>query len=231
MTAGRASGTGFDHVDTWVFDLDNTLYHARHGLFDQVDRRITEYVARALQITAEAARPLQKRYFQEHGTTLNGLVALHGCDPDDYLAYVHDIDYSIIPADTDLDAALDALPGRKLIFTNGDVPHAERVTERIGIARHFEGIFDIVASDYIPKPEQVVYDAIVGKHGIEPRSAAMFEDIARNLAPAKALGMTTVWVRGTGDWASASSGDGHIDHVVDDLTPWLSDLSRAMRGG
>jgi putative hydrolase of the HAD superfamily len=231
MTAAADPGSGFDHVDTWVFDLDNTLYHSRHGLFDQVDRRITEYVARALQITAEQARPLQKRYFLEHGTTLNGLVALHGCDPDDYLAYVHDIDYSLIPADAELNAALDALPGRKLIFTNGDVPHAERVTERIGIGHHFEAIFDIVASDYIPKPEQVVYDAIVGKHDIDPRAAAMFEDIARNLAPAKALGMTTVWVRGESDWAAASAGDGHIDHVVDELTPWLVDLSNAMRGG
>jgi len=223
--------SGFDHVETWVFDLDNTLYHARHGLFDQVDRRITEYVARALALPHDEARETQKRYFHEHGTTLNGLVALHGCDPLDYLAYVHDIDYSIIPADPDLDAALDALPGRKLIFTNGDVPHAERVTERIGIAHHFEGIFDIVASDYIPKPEPVVYDNMIAAHGIESRKAAMFEDIARNLAPAKALGMTTVWVRNESAWAQASATDGHIDHEVDDLTPWLGQLVLAMRGG
>ena len=231
MTSTTATGLGFDHVDTWVFDLDNTLYHARHGLFDQVDQRITAYVAKALEITAEEARPLQKRYFQDHGTTLNGLVVRHGCDPVDYLAYVHDIDYSQIPPDPQLNAALARLPGRKLIFTNGDVPHAERVTERIGINHHFEAIFDIVASDYIPKPERAVYDAMVGEHDIEPHTAAMFEDIARNLVPAKALGMTTIWVRGDSDWASVSSGDGHIDHVVDDLTPWLVELSNAITGG
>jgi putative hydrolase of the HAD superfamily len=231
MTKMPVKPAGFDHVETWVFDLDNTLYHARHGLFDQVDRRITEYVMRALELPAEDARAIQKRYFREHGTTLNGLVALHGCDPADYLAYVHDIDYSIIPQDPALDTALDALPGRKLIFTNGDVPHAERVTERLGIARHFEGVFDIVASAYIPKPEPQVYDTMLAEHTIEPRTAAMFEDIARNLAPAKALGMTTVWVRGGGDWAAASSEDGHIDHVVDDLTPWLAELAIAIRGG
>ena len=231
MTDAPVHRRGFDHVDTWIFDLDNTLYHSRHGLFDQVDRRITEYVERILNLPAEQARTVQKRYFQEHGTTLNGLVTLHGCDPADYLAYVHDIDYSIIPADPDLDAALHGLPGRKLIFTNGDVPHAERVTERIGIAHHFEGIFDIVASAYVPKPEPAVYDSLIVAHLIEPRSAAMFEDIARNLAPAKALGMTTVWVRNDSAWAAASSDDGHIDHVVDDLTPWLGGLVRARGAG
>ncbi len=221
----------FDHVDTWVFDLDNTLYHARHGLFDQVDVRITNYVARLLAIPHDEARRLQKAYFQSHGTTLNGLVALHDCDAEDYLAYVHDIDYAIIPQDPQLDGALDELPGRKLIFTNGDVPHAERVTERLGIAHHFEGIFDIVASDYIPKPEHVVYESMVGRHGIAPRSAAMFEDIARNLVPAKALGMTTVWVRGDSTWASDGHDDGHIDHITDDLTPWLVDLAAALSRG
>ncbi len=231
MTAAVRPMSGFDHVDTWVFDLDNTLYHARHGLFDQVDQRITDYVSRALDISRDEARPLQKRYFDEHGTTLNGLIALHDCDPQDYLAYVHDIDYSIVPVDPDLDTALAGLPGRKIIFTNGDVPHAERVTERIGIAHHFEAIFDIVASDYIPKPEQVVYDAIIGRHDIEPGRSAMFEDIARNLAPAKALGMTTVWIRGDSAWAAASSDDGHIDHIVDELTPWLIELSGTVRSG
>ncbi|MEM7121148.1 MAG: pyrimidine 5'-nucleotidase [Pseudomonadota bacterium] len=227
MSSAPAEG-GFGHVDTWVFDLDNTLYHARHGLFDQVDVRITNYVARLLEIPHDEARRLQKAYFQSHGTTLNGLVALHECDPEDYLAYVHDIDYTIIPEDPTLDAALDGLPGRKLIFTNGDVPHAERVTERLGIAHHFEGIFDIVASDYIPKPEHVVYESMVSRHAIAPRSAAMFEDIARNLAPAKALGMTTVWVRGESAWASDGHRDGHIDHITEDLTPWLVDLSAAL---
>ena len=150
---------------------------------------------------------------------------------EDYLAYVHDIDYAIIPEDPALDDALDALPGRKLIFTNGDVPHAERVTARLGIAHHFDGIFDIVASDYIPKPEHSVYESMIGLHDIAPSSAAMFEDIARNLVPAKALGMTTVWVRGTSDWASEGHGEGHIDHVADDLTPWLVDLAAALSRG
>ncbi len=212
------------HVDAWVFDLDNTLYSARHSLFDQVEVRITRYVERFLELDRDRARTLQKRYFLDHGTTLNGLVALHGCEPRDYLAFVHDIDYSLIPADPELDAALSRLPGRKLIFTNGDVPHAERAMERLGVAHHFDAIFDIVASGYIPKPEPSVYDVLLERHAIEGPNAAFFEDIARNLRPAKQRGMTTVWIEGQSPYARSGIDHGHIDHRAAELTPWLTGL-------
>jgi putative hydrolase of the HAD superfamily len=218
-------------VETWVFDLDNTLYSARHSLFDQVDRRITEYVSAFLGMAPEAARDLQKRYFLEHGTTLNGLVSLHACDPARYLAYVHDIDYGLIPADPALDEALGKLPGRKIVFTNGDVPHAERAMARLGIAHHFAAIFDIVESDYVPKPTPSVYDRLLHRHAIEGPRAAMFEDIARNLKPAKDRGMTTVWIEGPSRYAAAGADDGHIDHRTEDLTPWLVDLVRRLATG
>jgi len=217
-------------VETWIFDLDNTLYAARHSLFDQVEVRITDYVAEFLGMERDAARKVQKDYFRDHGTTLNGLVKLHGCEPEAFLAYVHDIDYSPIPADPALDRALHALPGRKLIFTNGDVPHAERAMDRLGVSHHFDAVFDIVASDYIPKPEPVVYDALITEHEIEPHRAVFFEDIARNLKPAKDLGMTTVWIEGESAYARASADDGHVDHRATELTPWLVTLADHIEG-
>jgi len=217
-------------VETWIFDLDNTLYAARHNLFDQVEGRITDYVVELLDLPRDEARTVQKQYFRDHGTTLNGLVKLHDCKPEAFLAYVHDIDYSPIPADPDLDRALHALPGRKLVFTNGDAPHAERAMERLGVAHHFDGVFDIVASDYIPKPEPVVYDVLVAEHDIDPRRAVFFEDIARNLKPAKNLGMITVWIEGESVYARAGADDGHIDHRAEELTPWLIALSRSLQG-
>lgn len=228
MTQGTPD---LSHVDTWVFDLDNTLYAARHSLFDQVEVRITQYVQRFLDLDHDKARVLQKQYFLDHGTTLNGLVELHACEPDDYLAFVHDIDYSPIPPDPDLDHALSHLPGRKLIFTNGDVPHAERAMERLGVAHHFEAIFDIVASDYIPKPEPSVYDVLMECHGIHGPSAVFFEDMARNLEPAKARGMTTVWIEGTSSYARTGVDGGYIDHHASELTPWLTDLLPHLENG
>ncbi len=219
-----APAPDLSHVDTWVFDLDNTLYSARHSLFDQVEVRITQYVERFLGLDRAAAKTLQKQYFMEHGTTLNGLVALHACEPGDYLAFVHDIDYSLIPADPELDDALSRLPGRKLIFTNGDVPHAERAMERLGVAHHFETVFDIVASDYIPKPEPSVYDVLLERHDIHGPNAVFFEDMARNLEPAKARGMTTVWIEGDSAFARSGHDDGYIDHRATELTPWLTGL-------
>ncbi|MBT4907264.1 MAG: pyrimidine 5'-nucleotidase [Alphaproteobacteria bacterium] len=212
-------------IETWIFDLDNTLYAARHNLFDQVAVRITDFVSDFLELERDHAHTIQKQYFLDHGTTLNGLVKLHDCNPDEFLAYVHDVDYSPIPPDPELDNALARLPGRKLIFTNGDVPHAERAMERLGVGHHFESVFDIVASDYIPKPEPVVYDVLVDLHGIDPTRAVFFEDMARNLKPAKERGMATVWIEGESSYAKAGADDGFIDFRAPELTPWLVDLA------
>ncbi len=218
-------GDLLDRVDTWVFDLDNTLYPARHRLFDQVSLRMTDYVAEFLGLERDSARALQKRYYLEYGTTLSGLMKFHGCDPGEFLAYVHDIDYSPIPETPELARALAELPGRRLVFTNGDVPHARRAMERLGVAHCFEAVFDIVASNYIPKPDPVVYRAMIERHGIDPARTIYFEDIARNLLPAKHLGMTTVWI-GEPDGAPAD----HIDHCAAELLPWLVELTGSRSG-
>ncbi|MGE0154020.1 MAG: pyrimidine 5'-nucleotidase [Reyranellaceae bacterium] len=211
-------------IDTWVFDLDNTLYHASHNLFDQVSDRIGQFIARFLDVDRQEAHRLQKLYWHEHGTSLRGLMTLHQCRPEEFIEFVHDIDLSVIPPDPELDAALARLPGRKVIFTNGSVPHAERVMQRLGVARHFDGVFDIVACDYVPKPEQAVYERLVGHFGFMPERAVMLDDMAHNLKPAHALGMRTVWVRTDESLQrlQATGGDrSHIHHETDDVVRFL----------
>ena len=216
----------------WVFDLDNTLYPASCKLFAQVEVRIRDYVAGFLGLDSGAAYRLQKVYFREHGTTLRGMMRHHGMDPEPFLAYVHDIDLSPVRPDPALDEALGRLEGRKIVFTNGTAEHALKVLERVGVARHFEAVFDIAAAGYVPKPEPRVYDELVRRHGLDAQATVMVEDIARNLVPAAEIGMTTVWVRGgeeqpeLGLDAPDAATLAAIHHVVDDLALWLSDLTR-----
>jgi putative hydrolase of the HAD superfamily len=212
-----------DHVTDWVFDLDNTLYPARCNLFDQVDRRIGLFIEDLLRLDRVAARDLQKRYFREHGTTLRGLMTHHRVDPGAFLHFVHEIDIEPVPPSPELDAALGRLPGRKFIFTNGSVAHADRIMTRLGVARHFDGIFDIVAADYLPKPDPTTYRSMIARHGIDPARAAMIEDLPRNLRPAAALGMTTVLVLTGEEWAMTDEPGDHIHHVTDDLVGWLGE--------
>ena len=184
----------FSDIDTWIFDLDNTLYPASCRLFDQIDVKMGNFVSKLLSVDYDEAKRRQKEMFYKYGTTLRGLMTEHGITPDDFLDYVHDIDHSPVPPNKALDDALHALPGRKLIFTNGTVAHAEKVLARIGITHHFEDIFDIMHSDFIPKPEIEPYLKFIGQTGIDPTMSAMFEDIARNLEAPHALGMATVLV-------------------------------------
>jgi putative hydrolase of the HAD superfamily len=214
-------------AEAWVFDLDNTLYPAEVSLYPQIDVRMRAYIAQFLGLDSDAARVVQKRYFREYGTSLRGMMDRHGMDPAPYLDAVHDIDISVLPADPNLEAALAALPGRKIIFTNASEAHAERVTERLGIRHHFSGIFDIVAAEYRPKPQAHGYDRLLKQHGLDPRRCVMVEDIARNLEPAAALGMTTVWVRTGSDVGAEGADGGFVDHVVDDLGAWLGQLVAA----
>ena len=186
---------GFDHVREWVFDLDNTLYCASHRLFDQIDRRMGEYLMRLFDVDAASAKRIQKDYYYRYGTTLHGLLRNNQIDdPDDYLAYVHDIDYSHIAPDPALDRALANLAGRKWVFTNGSVAHAEAVLERLGVRSHIDEIFDVKAAGYVPKPAPQAFDAFFHRSGVAPRRSAMFEDIVRNLEEPHARGMVTVWV-------------------------------------
>jgi putative hydrolase of the HAD superfamily len=218
-----------DHIETWVFDLDNTLYPATCRLFDQVDRNMGAFICEFLKLDPVEARALQKRYLKEFGTTLRGLMVNHDCPPERFLEAAHAIDYSAVQGDARLDRALEALPGRKLIFTNGSVPHAERVLDRLGVGRHFAGVFDIVAAGYLPKPERAAYEGLVRAHALDPRRAALFEDLPRNLVPAAALGMTTVLVKTDSEWAEEAAEGDHIHHVTEDLAGWLGEAAGALR--
>ncbi len=221
----------FLHIETWVFDLDNTLYPPECDLFSQVDVRMRDFISDYLNVDPEEARRLQKHYYVEHGTTLSGLMKVHDLAPKAFLDYVHQIDVSHIAPANDLNRAIERLPGRKVIFTNGTVAHAENVTEQLGITHHFDEVYDIVAVDYTPKPAPQAYARFVSGTGIDPTRSAMFEDIARNLLAPHDLGMTTVWVR-PGEpgpekhqQMSHEGADGdHVHHVTDDLTEFLQSL-------
>lgn len=218
------------HVETWVFDLDNTLYPRSTPLIAQIDRRITAFVIDYLRIDHDAAQMVRKQYLSEHGTTLRGLMVDHGLHPDAFLDYVHDVDHGVLPPAPALDRAIAALDGRKLIFTNGTRRHAERVLDRLGIAHHFEAIFDVVAADYRPKPDPAIYHSLVERHRFDPRGAVMIEDLARNLAPAAALGMTTVLVHEADAQPQAGAAHPHVHFWTDDLVDWLDGVSAARRG-
>ena len=212
-------------TETWVFDLDNTLYPAKCRLFDQVDKNITRFIMQFLGLEWDDAYGLQKGYFRQYGTTMNGLMTMHDADPHEFLEFVHDIDLSPVEPNPRMDAALAKLPGRKIIFTNGSTAHAEGVMGALGVTHHFEAIFDIVASDYRPKPERIVYDKFVADHNVNPTRAVMVEDMAHNLAPAHEIGMTCVWITSDNDWAKAGHDGDHVHHVVEDLTKWLETIA------
>jgi putative hydrolase of the HAD superfamily len=219
---------GFDYVGTWVFDLDNTLYPHHLNLWQQVDERIRLYIERLLDLSKEDAFRLQKDYYKRYGTTLRGLMLEHGLKPDDFLDFVHEIDHSPLEPNPQLGAAIKQLPGRKLILTNGTRKHADAVIQRLAIHEHFEDVFDIVAAELEPKPSPQVYDRFLARHGVDPQKAAMFEDLARNLAAPHSLGMTTVLVIPEGtrevlreDWELEGRDADHVDYVTDDLVGFL----------
>ncbi len=209
-------------IENWVFDLDNTLYPASIDLFPQIDRKMKGFITERLKLSPEEAFRLQKQYFHEFGTTLRGLMLHHQIEPDEFLDYVHDIDHGALSPLPRLAEALTALPGRKLIFTNGSESHAVKVLERLGLSCQFEGIFDIRAAQYVPKPYPETYQRLCLRHQIDPRASAFFEDIARNLKPAAEIGMTTIWVRAHVEDHLAAEDAPFVHHIVDDLTEWLS---------
>ncbi|MEO1198995.1 MAG: pyrimidine 5'-nucleotidase [Pseudomonadota bacterium] len=215
----------FETIETWIFDLDNTLYPPHANLFDQVDQRMGAFISELLTLDRNQARLLQKHYYRTYGTTLRGLMTEHGVDPHAFLDYVHDIDHSPIEPDPALGAVLAELPGRKFVFTNGSVAHAEAVIDKLGINGHFEALFDIVAADFVPKPERLTYESFLGRHDIAPATAVMFEDLDRNLEVPNALGMATVLVvpRRKADEPEAREVPAHVDFVIDDLAGFLVD--------
>lgn len=214
----------FAHIDTWIFDLDNTLYPAHSNLFAKIDKKMGEFVSDFLGVDLPEAKTVQKKYFHEFGTTLNGLMRNHGMDPKGFLDYVHDIDVTDLATAPELSTALEELEGRKIIFTNGSHYHATNVASQLGIEHHFEHIFDIVAADYRPKPDMSVYEKLVQELEINPKKAVLFEDMAKNLAPAREMGMITVWLPNEEHWSHESAEDGHIQYSTDNLAQWLQSL-------
>lgn len=211
------------HIDAWIFDLDNTLYPASADLFGLIDKRMTAYVMRITGQSFEDAYKVQKTYFREHGTTLNGLMTEHKVDPHHFLADVHAIEMDVLREDKRLIDAIARLPGRKLIFTNGDEPYARRVLAGVGLSESFEAIHDIHAMAYRPKPHAHAYQSMIDAFGIDPHRALFADDLARNLPPAKALGLTTLWIDNGSEQVGADITDG-IDYRASDLGLWLHEI-------
>ena len=222
----------FRHIDAWVFDLDNTLYTAECALFSQIDARMTSFVQERLSLNFEDARRLQKDYYVRYGTTMSGLMREHNLEPDEFLEFVHDIDLTVLKPQEALSNAIDALPGRKYIYTNGSARHAKNVAEALGLFHHFDDVYDIKAAGYEPKPQRAPYEAFLSAFEIAPERAAMFEDIAQNLEAPHALGMTTVLVCSDAAWLAdephekrpARGGEtgAHIHYATNDLAAFLA---------
>lgn len=213
------------HVDCWIFDLDNTLYPPSTRLFDQIDVRMGQFIQNLLGCDPVEAHRVQKLYFHDHGTTLSGLMHYHAIDPHDFLNFVHDIDMAPLVAAPRLADKLAALPGRKLVFTNGDDAYAARVLAGLGLSDSFDGMWDIHAMNYRPKPEPSAYAGMIEAFAIRPETAVFVEDMARNLAPAKALGMQTVWLDLATEWGDRAKDDAAIDLIIDDIDQWLASLA------
>ena len=228
----RSAPRDFAQIDTWVFDLDNTLYPHDLNLWQQIDDRIRDYIAQFLDVGRDEAFRVQKDYYKRYGTSMRGLMTEHGMKADDFLDFVHHIDHSPLTPNPALGAALAKLKGRKLILTNGTRKHADAVMRRLAIHHHFDDVFDIIAAELEPKPFPATYDRFLARHGIEPGKAAMFEDLARNLEVPHALGMATVLVvpEGTREvfregWELEGRDAAHVDHVTDDLAGFLTTIA------
>jgi putative hydrolase of the HAD superfamily len=230
--------SAFHRVESWIFDLDNTLYPAECNLFAEVDRRMSAFIAEFLDIGLDEAKRVQKEYYYRYGTTLAGLMTEHKLPPERFLDYVHDINLTPVCEAPALAAAIERLPGKKYIFTNGSRRHAERVAGKLGVLHLFDEVFDIVACDYVPKPSPEAYDRFLKAHGVAPRTGAMFEDIPHNLEAPHVLGMATVLVRASyidhpsqRDIANWRVLPPHIHHMTADLTGFLQDELAATAPG
>tara|TARA_Y100001936_G_C15925925_1_gene586686 strand:- start:73 stop:744 length:672 start_codon:yes stop_codon:yes gene_type:complete len=215
----------FKSIKCWIFDLDNTLYSGKTKVFEQVDRKMSKYISEKLQVSVEKARKIQKSYFYEYNTTLNGMIKNHKIDANEFLDYVHDINIDFLKKDLKLIEELEKLNGKKIIFTNGSRKHALNVTRRIGVDSYFDDIFDIVDSEFIPKPSVEPYKKLVKKHKIDPNLCVFVEDIARNLKPAYEIGMKTVWIENDEPWASKFSDGDFVNFKTNNLSEFLKKIN------
>ena len=214
-------------IKYWIFDLDNTLYSGKTKVFEQVDKKMSKYISNKLNVTIEEAKKIQKNYFYEYNTTLNGMIKNHKIDASEFLEFVHDIDIDFLKKDIKLNEELKKLTGKKIIFTNGSRKHAINVTSRIGIEQHFDDVFDIVDSEFMPKPAMEPYKKLVEKHKIDPKLCVFVEDIARNLKPAYEMGMKTIWIENDEPWASKFSDSEFINYKTNNLSEFLKKINLA----
>ena len=212
-------------IKYWLFDLDNTLYSGDTKVFDQVDRKMSKFISQKLKVSEDEAKKIQKNYFHEYNTTLNGMIKNHNIDANEFLEFVHDVNLDFLQKDEFLGDQINKLNGKKIIFTNGSKAHAANVTERIGIDKLFDGVFDIVDSDFYPKPSVEPYKKIIENYNIEPEYCIFFEDIARNLKPAHELGMKTVWIKNKEPWAAKYSDAEFINYKTDNLANFLKEIN------
>ena len=212
-------------IKFWIFDLDNTLYAGKTRVFEQVNKRISKYISAKLNVSIEDAKKIQKNYFYEYNTTLNGMIKNHKIDANEFLEFVHNVNIDFLKEDPKLKEELKQLEGKKFIFTNGSRKHALNIIQRIGIDQSFDGIFDIVDSDFIPKPAIEPYKKLVEKHKIDPNLCVLVEDIARNLKPAYEMGMKTVWIENNEPWAAKFSDSNFINYKINDLSEFLKQVN------
>ena len=217
-----------DKIDTWIFDLDNTLYSADSGIFQQVHDLMGKFVSKHLNVKIKKAKEIQRKYYKQHGTTLRGMMDNHGVDPEYFLKEVHKLDYSIVDSNKKLNEELKKLKGRKIVYTNANLQHALDVLDRIELSNFFDYIFDIKMAKYIPKPELQPYEQIIKDFNLNPSTSAMFDDIAKNLVPAKKVGFTSIWIdvgyENFSDDIKASKE--YLDFKTKDLSVFLEKVNR-----
>jgi putative hydrolase of the HAD superfamily len=217
----------FQSIKYWIFDLDNTLYSGQTKVFEQVDKKMSKYISEKLNVNIEKAKKIQKNYFYEYNTTLNGMIKNHKINADEFLEFVHDIDIDFLKKDFKLSKEIKKLDGKKIIFTNGSRKHAINVTTKIGIYQLFDDIFDIVDCDFIPKPSIEPYKKLIEKHKIDPKLCVFVEDIARNLKPAYEMGMKTIWIENEEPWAKKYSDSKFINYRTNNLAEFLKKINIA----
>ena len=215
----------FQSIKYWLFDLDNTLYSGKTKVFEQIDKKMSKYISEKLNVSIIKAREIQKNYFYEYSTTLNGLIKNHKIDANDFLNFVHDVNIDFLKKDEELAKEIEKLDGKKIVFTNGSRKHAINITKKLGIDHCFDAIFDIVDSDFVPKPAAEPYKKLIEKHKIDPKSCVFIEDIARNLKPAYEMGMKTVWIENDEKWAKEFSDSDFVNYKTRNLSNFLKKIN------
>ena len=215
----------FKFIKFWLFDLDNTLYSGKTKVFEQIDKKMSKYISEKLNVDIKKAKEIQKSYFYQYDTTLYGLIKNHKINANEFLDFVHDIDIDFLKKDLNLAQELEKLDGKKIIFTNGSRKHAINITKKLGVYQYFDDIFDIVDSEFIPKPSVEPYKKLVEKHKIDPNLCVFVEDIARNLKPAYEMGMKTIWIENDEPWAKKFSDNNFINYKTNNLSEFLKKIN------